>query len=161
MYDVRSNCFVTPTAQLAVVVAARKRADAPPRPRRAAAVPAPETVQVTAATAAAAVAARAPARASAAGGDWSLSTSIWAPRAKWCDAKDLYDTEAAQRLRLDVDWARALGCGLEKFILKADDDGSAEEVAEVYSAAWAFHSFYFLLFDHYASLGGDSVNAIS
>ena len=62
------------------------------------------------------------------------------------------------------DWKRALQCGLERFILQHDDDdptmdidgdGVQDEIDEVRDVVWRHHLVYFLLFDHFASLGGN------
>ena len=103
-------------------------------------------------------------------GGWDPETSIWAPRKKWCDAKSLYDTEDVERLKLNLDWSRALACGLQKFIVKNDDDdagadadgdGMPDEVEEVLQVLYAHRSTFFRLFDYYASLGGDTIGSIS
>ena len=95
--------------------------------------------------------------------------SIWVGRPKWCDAKALLDTEQVEWLKLNLDWTRALACGLQGFVLKNDDDGDVDadgdgvfdELGEVLHVAWEHRGAYFRLFDHYASVGGDSMGSIS
>ena len=80
-----------------------------------------------------------------------------------------FDTGDVEWLKLSVDWSRALGNGMERFILKNDDDGGADEdgdgvadeVDEVREVLWKHVTLYFCLFDHYASLGGDSLQTVS
>jgi hypothetical protein len=91
---------------------------------------------------------------------WRLEESIWAPRAKWCDAKDFYDHEEFRRRRLDLDWLRLLERqNMAKEIVRMDDtnaidldgDGVADEVGEVREALWQFHEMHSAIFAHYAS----------
>ena len=37
---------------------------------------------------------------------WKLETSIWAPRTKWADSRDFWDTEAVERRMFEKDWER-------------------------------------------------------
>ena len=96
--------------------------------------------------------------------------SIWTSRKTWCDAKDLYDTDNVERLKLNLDWSRGLACGLEKFILKndddeigfdGDDDGVPDELQEVFEVLYKHRNTFFRAFDYYASLGGDTIGSIS
>ena len=43
---------------------------------------------------------------------WRLSESIWAERSGVCDAADVYDSEECRLKMFDVDWRRAIECGL-------------------------------------------------
>ena len=47
--------------------------------------------------------------------------SIWLPRVKWADGKDLYDHDDAMRHRFFHDWRRALQLGAVKVIMKFDE----------------------------------------
>lgn len=93
-------------------------------------------------------------------GEWHLATSIWGPRARTSDSKDVWNTrDCAQSLHV-LNWRRALNHGLAKFIMKADDgdsdedeDGDGDEVNEVSDALWDHYDLLHSLFDHYASLG--------
>ena len=53
--------------------------------------------------------------------------SIWAPRAKWADSKDVYDTEDVEMRRFQGDWRRALDLGIGRHIMRIDDDGKREK----------------------------------
>ena len=88
--------------------------------------------------------------------------TIWAPRASYCDAKDLYDTEDCELRMFQVDWEKARKTGgFEKILIKADDDGwvdedgdgVADEVEEVERALRDHHNLIYQTFDFYASLG--------
>ena len=37
---------------------------------------------------------------------WKLEISIWAPRTKWADSRDFWDTEAVERRMFEKDWER-------------------------------------------------------
>lgn len=97
------------------------------------------------------------------------ASTIWTPRSKWSDSKDLLDSEQVERLRLNLDWSRALACRLGTFIVKQDDDGMqdddgdgiCDEVAEVLEVFWDHHVLFVAVFEYYASIGGDSVHSIS
>ena len=138
IFDVRSNVFVTPERE-------EEKAEKEKRKRYL--------------------------KAKAKGKQWKLETSIWAPRAKWADSKSFYDTDNVEGLKFGLDWKRALQCGLERFILKHDDDdptqdidgdGVQDEIDEVRAVVWRHHLVYFLLFDHFASLGGnESIDSLS
>ena len=93
---------------------------------------------------------------------WKLETSIWAPRKKYCDAKDFYDSDAVRRRMFEHDWGLALNAHqLEKFITSntldglrdADGDGVKDEVAEVAHVLWDHHQVIYATFAYYASLG--------
>jgi hypothetical protein len=63
---------------------------------------------------------------------WRLEDSIWAPRVKWCDSKDFYDTDACECKMFSADWKRALDCGIGRYINRLDDgEGDLDEVEEV------------------------------
>ena len=104
--------------------------------------------------------------------EWSLPTSIWAARAKWCDSKDFWDTDFVEQEKFEKDWERALNVqGLAKTILRADDgagdgaddDGDAipDEVQEVRDVLWEHHDLYFQLFSYYASLNTKDITSIT
>ena len=42
--------------------------------------------------------------------------SLWAPRAAWCDAKDLFDTESVITRRFEADLKRAISLGMSREI---------------------------------------------
>ena len=50
--------------------------------------------------------------------DASRAGSIWTPRIQWSDGKSLFDTDAALRSRLYVDFRRALQLGVNKLIMR-------------------------------------------
>ena len=88
---------------------------------------------------------------------------IWRPRAKWCDARDVYDNDLVEAKRFEVDWERAVDLGLAKLIMKRDDDagkdedgdGISDEVEEVKDVLWDCHDLIVQVFDYYASASGD------
>ena len=99
---------------------------------------------------------------------WSLETSIWWPRASWCDSKSLFDTEECERRKLAAVMKRARAVGMQKFILDNDDDddddgvaddddgdGIPDEVEQVEEVIWESHDLLFMLFDLYTAMGDD------
>lgn len=100
---------------------------------------------------------------------WSLSESIWAERAEWCDSEDFYDTEECERRRFGNVWQRALSIGLGQFVVKQDDgdddtstpdnDEIPDEVQEVEHVLWQNASLMFSIFNVYAALG-DSITTM-
>lgn len=92
---------------------------------------------------------------------WTLEGSIWAPRRKWCDSLDFYDTEECERGMFATDWERCLACGLGRFIERMDDedagvDGDGDglgEIEEVAKVIWEYHDLAYVIFDYYAALG--------
>ena len=89
--------------------------------------------------------------------EWSLEQSIWAPRVKWSDAKDFYDTEAVQRSKVESCWQHALEeQGLAKIIKDADANANADrEADQVMRILWDYHDLLFCCFEYYACLGND------
>ena len=90
---------------------------------------------------------------------WSLEKSIWWPRTKWCDAKDLWDSEDFLHRMFIKDWRRSLECGLRGYIARHDDGGQGsidEEVEEVEAVLWENHLMVYLLFDYYAAMGSSN-----
>ena len=96
--------------------------------------------------------------------EWSLDSSIWAPRKKWCDSLNLYDTDDCERKKFDWIWQTCREeQGIDKLILRNDDDGGADEdgdgtpdeVAEVGDVLWDFHDLLFCLFDYYCGVGAN------
>ena len=98
--------------------------------------------------------------------DWNLQTSIWAPRAEWCDSHDFYDSEACRRSKFKNVWKRALAVGLGNFIVKSDDDddddgviddddndGIPDEIQQVEVVLWQNSSMLFAIFDVFTALG--------
>ena len=95
-----------------------------------------------------------------------LRTTIWGPRANWCDSKDFYDSMEVKQKRFALDWKSAIdSLGLSNLILRSDldgegaadedGDGLAEEVEEVGAVLWSAADLVFRLFTYYASLGDD------
>ena len=89
-------------------------------------------------------------------------SNIWAPRAEWCDAQGLFDTEPVQLAAFGKDWERALQLGIHELIVKYDDDaeadldgdGCSDEVAEVSEVLWTHYGLIVQLFTYYACCGG-------
>lgn len=82
-----------------------------------------------------------------------------APRVKWCDSKDFWDSETCERRMLETDWARCLQCGIGRYIERMDDskdmddEDGADEVDEVFEVLWEYHDLFYAIFDFYAILG--------
>ena len=113
---------------------------------------------------------------------WSLHTSIWAPRATWCDAKDFWDTTDALRGRFTNLWRRCLDLGLAELVVKMDDGDGADsdsngsekeaslfgedgdtrddhpEVQDVKRVMWEHHELTESLFAYYACVEPSSLN---
>ena len=92
--------------------------------------------------------------------EWHLATSIWGPRARTCDSKDVWNTRACAQSLHVLNWRRALNHGLAKLIMKTDDgdsddgeDGDGDEVDEVSDVLWDHYDLMHTLFDYHASLG--------
>ena len=47
---------------------------------------------------------------------FDLYRSIWRPRTKWADSRDLYDTDVVKHKRFEADWKRMLGLGIVKWV---------------------------------------------
>ena len=109
----------------------------------------------------------------ASGPKWDLYKSIWAPRAKYADSKDVWDTVEVRRKRFAIVWKRCLDLGLADLVVRMDDgdgDDSADEeadnleefgadddarddhpeVQDVKRVLWDAHEFFESLFIYYA-----------
>lgn len=88
---------------------------------------------------------------------WKLQESIWWPRRKWADSRDLYDTAECLRKALQADWKMASsGGGLEKFIVKyhkAAEPSCADVVEYVLSTLDDHNETIYSIFDAYALQG--------
>lgn len=65
--------------------------------------------------------------------------SFAAPRVKWADSKDFWDTEDVERRMLNSDWKRCIDCGLGKYIDRMDDEEGGDpqdEVEETLEVLW-------------------------
>ena len=95
--------------------------------------------------------------------------SVWYPRLKWCDGKDLYDHDDVKLERFEIEWQRAMKLGLERLIMRYDDDaafdddgdGVPDEVEEVAGALWQFRDAWQLLFAYYAASDSSSEEQMS
>ena len=80
-----------------------------------------------------------------------------APRVKWADSRDFWDTDDVERKMFETDWERCLSCGIGRFIYRTDDgDGDGDEddeVDEVVEVLWEFHDLINAIFDYYAAMG--------
>ena len=47
---------------------------------------------------------------------FDLYRSIWRPRTKWADSRDLYDTDVVKHKRFEADWKRMLKLGIVKWV---------------------------------------------
>lgn len=136
------------------------RADPPPQPPPPPTPPAPPPGMA----AEAAVRARRPRSA------WTLEKSIWWPRRKWTDSKELYDTDGCLIRAMTCDWNRAMEGGLVKHVTQSYAGGAdmhanavasvgrseaekKEEIQEILDALIAHARMIYSVFDFYASLG--------
>ena len=76
-----------------------------------------------------------------------------APRVKWCDSRDFWDTDECERQMFETDWARCLECGLGRYITRMDDCNDEDEIDEVRLVLWEFHDLLYVIFDYYAAMG--------
>lgn len=100
---------------------------------------------------------------------WDVRRSIWAPRAKWADSKDVYETERVVRRHFRALWPDALGAGIratierelgvparataaQKAAVAERAEAEAEAVAGVFEGA---HELWYHLFTYYASLNSE------
>jgi len=75
----------------------------------------------------------------------------------------VYDTDEVEARRFENDWVNALDLGLQKLIMKRDDDagvdedgdGICDEVEEVKDVMWDCHDLIIQLFDFYACVSGN------
>ena len=92
--------------------------------------------------------------------------SVWAPRCKQADSKDLYDTDEVEFRRFSNDWEVLLRLGIIKLILKHDDgdddgiededgDGIPDEVEDVAMVLWNCHDLLQSIFTFYAMQGSN------
>ena len=97
--------------------------------------------------------------------------SIWGPRAKWSDSRNLYDTEETSKLRFRKDWPFALelgvansikrfgAAGLEAYIerapQKSPDVGLEDAVEAIALVLERTHNLWYHLFSYYASLNNE------
>ncbi|KOO32951.1 flagellar associated protein [Chrysochromulina tobinii] len=93
---------------------------------------------------------------------WSLEQSIWAPRKKWCDALDFWDTDEVERKKFEWIWQTSRQeQGLDKLIMLHDDaggvdedgDGTPDEIEEVGDVLWDLHDLIFCAYDYYCGCG--------
>ena len=97
---------------------------------------------------------------------FDLYSSIWKPRVKWCDARDLYDTEDVKFSRFELEWKHLLRLGAVRLIMRHDDDfgadedgdGIPDEVEDMAMVLWENYDFIVALFATYASLNGELEN---
>jgi len=87
---------------------------------------------------------------------WRLEDSIWAPRVKWADSRDFWDTDDVEKKMFERDWGRAVACGIGRYILRLDDEeddtvDGVDEVKETVDVLWEFHDLIYVIFDYYAA----------
>jgi len=88
---------------------------------------------------------------------FSLRKSIWAPRERWCDAKDFYDNEEVLFKRFSNEWRRVLRHNVMRTIFRFDGDaatnhdaeGIPEEYEEVGAILLIHHQLINLAFSYY------------
>ena len=89
---------------------------------------------------------------------FSLRKSIWAPRERWCDAKDFYDNEEVLFKRFSNEWRRVLRHNVMRTIFRfdcaaatnRDADGIPEEYEEVGAILLIHHQLINLAFSYYS-----------
>ena len=88
--------------------------------------------------------------------------SLWAPRATWCDAKDLFDTPTVEKKRFECYWKRAVTLGVSNEILRnsksakeADAEGKAAIVQQVADVLSVHFDMLYLVFAYYASYSNE------
>ena len=89
---------------------------------------------------------------------WKIEESIWAPRRKWADSRDFYDTPECLRKALEADWRMAgggAGDGFDRFILKHHKvaGGPTEALELVLNTLEKYVNEIYCLFDAYAMQG--------
>lgn len=82
--------------------------------------------------------------------------SIWTPRAKWCDSKDLYDTRPLLQERFELDWTSALASSASSAISRYGDVGEGRTAASVATqmasdVTFANHDLVHMCFSFFAS----------
>jgi hypothetical protein len=83
---------------------------------------------------------------------------VWAFRALASDAQTVFDTPEVEYKRFAADWVRIVAAGITKAVVRADDDGAADddgdgipdEVQEVGEVIWHHHRTLCVLFTYYA-----------
>ena len=101
--------------------------------------------------------------------DQGAQSSIWAPRAAWCDSRALYDTDKVRQMVFEQDWAQAYELGIHDLMLHVLDEavvgrehsrehgstmpipGKVSEVRHVFQTN---HELCVQLFAYYAAEGG-------
>ena len=83
---------------------------------------------------------------------WSVYESIWAPRCKYADSRDVHETEAALKRAYGIDWSYVkITHGMEAQIRKVDTSDDA--VARCHEAFADNLALMYSTFDYYAALG--------
>lgn len=102
---------------------------------------------------------------------FDIRRSIWAPREKWCDAKDFIDTDDVIWSRFANDWRQALEMGAVKMIMRYDDnadedkdgDGVPDEIEEVGAVLFRHNRLWTMLFSFYSEAcysSGDDIDLV-
>ena len=97
--------------------------------------------------------------------------SIWEPRRKDADSKDVYDTDEVEIKRFSIDWEVLLGLGMTKLILMNDDgdddgvededgDGIPDEVEDVGMVLWKVHDVLSSIYTYYSIQSGSISDGI-
>lgn len=97
---------------------------------------------------------------------WSLETSIWSPRRRWCDGRAFHDTPELMARAFEADWSAACrGGGLAKFVAsslarssggKLSDAQVAAAMEEVASVLRRHCQLIYSVFDWYAFQGSSA-----
>jgi hypothetical protein len=97
--------------------------------------------------------------------------SIWEPRRKDADSRDVYDTDEVEFNRFSIDWEELLRLGITKLILMHDDggddgvededgDGIPDEVEDVGMVLWKVHDVLSSIYTYYSIQSGSISDGI-
>ncbi|KOO23709.1 flagellar associated protein [Chrysochromulina tobinii] len=97
--------------------------------------------------------------------------SIWEPRRKDADSRDVYDTDEVEFNRFSIDWEELLRLGITKLILMHDDggddgvededgDGIPDEVEDVGMVLWKIHDVLSSIYTYYSIQSGSISDGI-
>ncbi len=93
---------------------------------------------------------------------WSLPDSVFAPRQMKSDARAFYDNDRVKKKAFKIDFANLTAKKrFVNLVLKSDDDGGEEEMAEVRQVLWNCYSTIMDAFEFYSVMGTSVSQAYS